>query len=82
VISKVKRQVTSTADSIGHELDQVQKYVNDLADRMRQLSHQLHPAVLEHAGLEAALKSFVTEFSQLEDIQVKLTLPNDRVTIP
>jgi signal transduction histidine kinase len=41
-----------------------------LASGVRNLSHQLHPAVLEHAGLPAALESYCAEFSSLSGLSV------------
>jgi signal transduction histidine kinase len=45
------------------------------------LSHQLHPAVLEHLGLVTALESYIENFRDEEQIAVKLTaeIGNERV---
>jgi signal transduction histidine kinase len=40
---------------------------------VRRLSHQLHPAVLEHLGLVTALESYVVSFNDEEQIDVQLT---------
>jgi len=37
------------------------------------LSHQLHPAVLEHLGLVTALESYISNFQNEEEIQVTLS---------
>ena len=44
--------------------------MNDLMMQIRRLSHQLHPAALEHLGLVAALESQATEFMKEEEIDV------------
>ena len=80
-LSRIKRQLNGPVDSIISQLENVQSCTHELSDGIRQLSHQLHPALLEHSGLPAALTSFVTEFSRLEEIDVKLTVPNS-VAIP
>jgi len=46
------------------------------------LSGGLHPPVLDHAGLAAALRAYVTEFSSLEKIQIRLNLPEEVRAIP
>ena len=42
----------------------------DLSEEMRQLSHELHPGILEYAGLSAALRSHCREFDHGHDIAV------------
>jgi signal transduction histidine kinase len=81
-ISMVKKRLAASPDSVVADLEALQQRVFGLASDIRQLSHQLHPAALEHAGLIAALKSFTTEFSQLEGITVKLTVPESNNAIP
>lgn len=42
----------------------------DLTREVRIVSHQLHPAILEHLGVAAALRSFCTQFSEQSGIFV------------
>jgi len=51
---------------------QAENEVDDLARAIRELSHNLHSAVLEHAGLEAALRSLADEYARLGHLEVKL----------
>jgi PAS domain S-box-containing protein len=82
-LSKVRRQLGSEAAApVICDLEKVQNNVNQLADGIRHISHQLHPALLERAGLVAALKSFVREFGDLECVNVQLNLPKRRIAIP
>jgi two-component system sensor histidine kinase UhpB len=69
-------------ESLASEFSGLQDSIHGLAGDVRQLSHRLHPAVLEHGGLIAALKSFTEEFSQSEGIEVALTVPDGRDAIP
>ncbi len=48
----------------------LQANLSRLAASARHLSHQLHPAVLEHAGLAAALRSYCGEFTSLTGVHV------------
>src|SRR5262249_41504188 len=47
---------------------------DSLSERIRQMSHELHSSVLQHAGLPAALNSYCAEFSDLEGIAVTLDI--------
>jgi PAS domain S-box-containing protein len=81
-VSLIKQRAPALTDSLAVELGSLQRRVSELADDIRQLSHQLHPAVLEHVGLIVALKSFTAEFSRLEGIEVKLIGPEENDRIP
>jgi PAS domain S-box-containing protein len=50
--------------------DRIQHTLVDLAETVRRISHELHPAVLEHSGLAAAIQSYCQEFEALTNIQV------------
>lgn len=52
--------------------DRLQQKLADLAGSVRRLSHELHPAVLKHAGLVAALRGYCSEFSALTKVSVTL----------
>ena len=71
-ISRVKRKVPAHNTELVEELDQVRETANRLTDEVRRLSHQLHPAVLEHLGLVTALESYIGSFADEERIDVRL----------
>lgn len=81
-MSRVKRRVADADKALADELAGIQQNIFGIAADLRQISHRLHPAVLEHAGLAAALKSFIEEFSRTEGIDVKLTVPDEKDAIP
>ena len=70
-ISSLKRKLPATYEEIIVHLDGSELQAHDLTKQIRRLSHQLHPEVLEHLGLVAALESHVTEFGQEEKIEIK-----------
>lgn len=70
-INRLKRKLPEDPQAIVAELDQVYRQLHSLTGEIRQLSHQLHPGVLEHLGLVKALRSYVTELSNEEQIEVK-----------
>ena len=47
------------------EVREVEKKLIQVGVEIRQLSHELHPATLQEAGLPAALSSYCEEFSKL-----------------
>jgi two-component system sensor histidine kinase UhpB len=81
-ISNMRRQLPPASDSMRNELSRLQTRTNELVNDVRQLSHELHPAALEDAGLVAVLKSFAAELSRLDGIEIDLTVPEDRQPIP
>ncbi|MGH7551485.1 MAG: MASE1 domain-containing protein, partial [Longimicrobiales bacterium] len=81
-ISNIRRQLPPASDSMRKELSSLQRRTNELVDDVRQLSHELHPAALEEAGLVAVLKSFAAELNRLDGIQVDLTVPEYCQPIP
>jgi len=70
-ISRLKRKPPASPDLLCAELDRLGTQTNELTTQIRRLSHQLHPDVLEHVGLVAALESEVTEFGHNEQIKVE-----------
>lgn len=81
-MSRIKNQLSDAGQPLAEEMGGVQQRIFGLADDIRRLSHRLHPAVLEHAGLMAALKSFTEEFSNAEGLAVMLEVPEGRNVIP
>jgi PAS domain S-box-containing protein len=81
-MSRIKRRVADADRALEEELAGIQQSTFSLAEDIRQISHRLHPAVLEHAGLGAALRSFTEEFSRTEGIDVTLTVPEGKDAIP
>jgi PAS domain S-box-containing protein len=82
-LSNVKRRLRDGADAtVREELTRLQQRTIDLADVIRNLSHELHPGVLQHAGLSAALKGHCAEFSRQHAIEVTLSAVDDLGGIP
>jgi two-component system, LuxR family, sensor kinase FixL len=63
-ISRLKRKLPTPQQQIVIELNQLYEQTKDLSNDIRQLSHQLHPATLEHLGLAETLKVHVGEFER------------------
>ena len=72
-ISQLKRKIPMQDEDLIGELDRLRETANGLTNEVRRLSHQLHPAVLEHLGLVTALESYIASFNDEEQIAVQLT---------
>lgn len=83
-ISNIKRALArgATAERASTELDALQHSTAELAEAIRELSHGLHPAALEHGGLTAGLKSFAAELSRREGLDAAITAVGDDGAIP
>ncbi len=67
-ISRLKRKLPTSRTEMLAELERLGRLTNELTSQLRRLSHQLHPEVLEHVGLVAALESQASEFGSEEQI--------------
>lgn len=54
---------SESSTSRGSLLAQMGKKTEQLTTELQRLAHQLHPSLLEHVGLEAAIRECVDEFS-------------------
>jgi len=81
-ISQLKRKLPVQETALVVELDQLRENAATLTNDVRTLSHQLHPAVLEHLGLVTALESYISNFNLEEHIEVKLNAEIGAERIP
>lgn len=63
-IENVAKGCTNGNRSMGEQLEQIWQQCSDLTGDVQALSHGLHPSVLDHLGLAAAVRSFCREFSE------------------
>jgi PAS domain S-box-containing protein len=59
---------------ISDRVSQLQTEIRELIIGIRRISHELHPGVLEHAGLEAALRSLCHEFGPAHDLDINVDI--------
>jgi len=78
-LSGVKRRLGSVTDDLGLHADlaSIQQRVIALAEGVRDLSHDLHPDVLKHAGLPRALSARCDELSRSHAIAATCTADGD-----
>jgi len=72
-LSAIKRELPN-AHGTRSLVSDVQKRLETLSDSIRHLSHELHPAVLEHFGLHAALMAHCEEFEAVSGIKTQLSV--------
>ncbi|MGH7555881.1 MAG: PAS domain-containing protein, partial [Longimicrobiales bacterium] len=81
-ISNVKHHLPASASGLAEKLSSLQSRTAELVRDIRKLSHEIHPATLDHAGLVPALTSFAAELNRLEGIDVNLAMPATPARIP
>jgi PAS domain S-box-containing protein len=81
-LSNVKQQLPATESRLIDEVDQLQVSTIALVNDIRALSHEIHPAILEQAGLVPALTSLAAELMRLEAFDLQLILPDTPDPIP
>jgi len=72
IISRLRRKPPSESEMMV-QLTNLYEQTHDLSNDIRQLSHDLHPATLEHLGLADALRSYISEFQNEEGIPTSFT---------
>ena len=68
-LGKVRRQVPPDSEA-NATVDGLQQQLIQIGTDLRHISHELHPALLQEAGLPAALCAYCEEFSKVRDIPV------------
>jgi len=81
-ISHLKRKLPDSEQRIIEELNGLYGHTHNLTSHIRQLSHQFHPAALEHLGLEKALAAYTVQFQQKESIETSFISRLNGTTIP
>lgn len=57
-------------DSMRPKLKSLQAGIQELSERIRQISHRMHPSVLEDLGLVSALEDLCTEFESVGGLSI------------
>jgi len=69
-MSNLRKQLPVAQHELREQSKRIQQNMGQVSEGIRRLSHELHPAVLAHAGLGSALRSYCSEFTLLTRIQV------------
>jgi signal transduction histidine kinase len=70
-ITSLRREpAAQDSEAVQGGLTALQAETGDLAESIRLISHNLHPGVLQHSGLAAALKSHCADFGRQHAVRV------------
>ena len=81
-INKIERSLTDVPFSVREQFTELENRLMTLSGELRQLSHELYPALLKYAGLAAALKRYCREFTALTGIEVALSIELSQRPVP
>jgi two-component system sensor histidine kinase UhpB len=78
-LSGLKRRLAGNRDpgDVQGAVSSIQERTMGLADSIRRLSHDLHPTVLEHAGLVAALQAHCADLHRQQPVKVIFAAQGD-----
>ncbi len=69
-VAAAKRKLLQSKTHANDELERIRLQLNNLANATRELSHELHPAMLDYCDLSTALRAHCRDFSSLTGIEV------------
>ncbi|MDQ2773430.1 MAG: PAS domain S-box protein [Acidobacteriota bacterium] len=71
MLSSLKGQIPERNSALREQADRAHHRLSQVAEGIRNISHDLHPAILEHAGLTAALRAHCSEFTALTGMEIQ-----------
>jgi PAS domain S-box-containing protein len=63
-------------DEILDQIHSVSRRVAELSDGLTRIASQLHPSILDHLGLEVAMRAYTTEFAAREKLRCRFLTRN------
>jgi signal transduction histidine kinase len=76
------RQVPPKSPELARSILNLRHRAEELSNDLRMITHQLHPAALEHLGLISALRSLCGEFSRFEGVRVGFSVDGEIGAVP
>jgi signal transduction histidine kinase len=76
-LSSLKHRLPAAAAELPRVVTGIQEQAYRLSEEIRRVSHELHPAVLQHAGLVAALKRRCQECADQHGIDIRFRTEGD-----
>jgi signal transduction histidine kinase len=81
-VGNLKRHIPAEEAEMRAQCDRIHQKLVQIADAVRRMSHELHPAMLEYHGLAPALRVCCVEFGALTGIEVSLTTDGSFDDVP
>ena len=72
-LETIERASVAIPEPVVRHLAAIRGQVGQLSDDLHDLAYKLHPSLLEHVGLEIAVREHVTEFTKRTGLPVTLT---------
>ncbi len=69
IMAKAYRTLSQESSAVTEDLETALEHLNVLIDKVRRISHNLSPAILEDLGLEVALDSLFKDFADNEGLK-------------
>lgn len=73
-IAQIRQDPTT---EVKRELGRIQNQIATVSDDLRELSHRLYPAILEHLGLAAAVRNLAEHFRARHQGPVEVAVPEE-----
>ena len=71
-LSSLRRRIPEQEGELRAQAKRIRERIESIAEHVRRISHELHPATLELAGIAVALRSYCTRFSVDQRIEIEL----------
>jgi len=81
-LSRIRTTLKGREPQAGEQLEKVDQRLVRLSSSVRDLSHQLHPAILEHSDLATALAATSAEFSSASGVNVSFQASGSFKEVP
>ena len=81
-LERLERDPLPPAESVRRQLAALRARTEGISDDVRRTAHRLHPSVVDHLGLSAALRSLCTDFSKQEKMRIDYRQRNVDGSIP
>lgn len=81
-VEKLSKLVSRRSQESGRLVEGLRKQTKEIASDIQHISHDLHPAKLEHLGLISAVKALCRDVSAHKHIRIDVTAPSVSSSIP
>jgi PAS domain S-box-containing protein len=71
-IGSIKKKLSADEPSLREDCEHTLKYVDQIIENVRRLSHDLSPSILEDLGLDASLRLLLKEFAKHSNLTVRV----------
>lgn len=81
-VEMVEQILPASSTKTRKKLGSIRQHAEQISDGVRRAAYQIHPSILEHLGLVAALKSLCADFKTHYGLEVALSYDNIPPAIP